>query len=889
MKHKSTDDIRRLYLEFFKGKNHKVLPSDSLVPENDPTLLFTSAGMNQFKTQFMGKNIKYPRVTTCQKCLRTGDMAEVGKTPYHHTFFEMLGNFSFGNYFKKESIAWAWEFLTDVMKIDPAFLWVSVYQDDDEAYKIWKEEIKLPEHKIIRHGDKENYWPSEAIMKGPNGPCGPCSEIFFDRGRDKGCREKNCRPGCSCIRFVEVWNLVFTQYQRGGELGKRGKMKLLANKNIDTGMGLERMAQVMQGVNSNFEIDIFKPLIDFIIKSTGLKKSGDSEVVCKINTIADHIRAAVFVIGDGVIPSNESRGYVIRKLIRRAKYLLSTLGSTDNCLHQAVPVIANVMKTAYPQLEKRRENIALIILEEEKKYDDLMKTLPLRENELNKRCKDSVDAGQIAFEFYDTFGIPKEITKKMAMDKLGKRFREEQLEAAFKIEMDLQKKRARKGSSIKSCIFEGFEYIITGKPTKFTGYEQSQGTSTVIAILAAGRPVNSTKDGSQLQIILKESPFYAEAGGQAADMGVIKSSNFEAVIEDVKAVNSIFLHCLRVKSGQVKVGDKVELSINEKRRSAIAENHTATHLLQAALRKILGEHVAQSGSYVDNKHLRFDFTHFKQLSSETIKNIENEVNGYIRASSKVKVELMSFDKAQKKQALAFFKEKYSGTVRVISIDKYSRELCGGTHVTSTGQIGLFKITSESSIASGIRRIEALTGESALDAVREQEEIIKEAAELLKTNSTHLPQSIAQLIKENKDLKSRLNKSKLTQSKKRIDSIIKEAKTEGKSLLINAQIDNADMNALRIACDMIRQKVKSAAIVLGSIVENQALLIVSLSDDLVKKKLNANDIIGQINPELESRGGGRASLAQAGGGNPAKLKSALDKSYKVLLEALKKIN
>ncbi|MCK4519083.1 MAG: alanine--tRNA ligase, partial [Candidatus Omnitrophica bacterium] len=828
--------------------------------------LFTSAGMNQFKIQFMGKNIKYPRVATCQKCLRTGDMDEVGKTPYHHTFFEMLGNFSFGDYFKKESITWAWEFLTDVMKIDPAFLWVSVYQDDDEAYRIWKEEIKLPEHKIIRHGDKENYWPSEAITKGPNGPCGPCSEIFFDRGRDKGCREKNCRPGCSCIRFVEIWNLVFTQYQRGGELGKKGKMKLLANKNIDTGMGLERMAQVMQGVNSNFEIDIFKPVIDFIIKSAGLKKSKDNEAVCKINTIADHIRAAAFVIGDGVIPSNESRGYVVRKLIRRAKYLLSTLGSTNNCLYQAVPVIANVMKTAYPQLEKRRENIALIIMEEEKKYDEIRQTLPVRQNEFNAQVKDSQKAGNLAFEYHDTYGIPKEISREWAVRGLGKNFSAKLFEASFGESMQKQKERSRKGSSIKSCIFtEGIEHIIEGiKPTKFTGYKQSQGTSTVTAILAGGRLVNSTKDGSQLQIILKESPFYAEAGGQAADTGVIKNSKFEAVIEDVKAVNSIFLHCLRVKSGQVKVGDKVELSINEKRRSAIAKNHTATHLLQAALRKILGGHVAQSGSYVDNKHLRFDFTHFKQLSPETIKNIENEVNEYIRANAKVKVELMSIDEAQKKKALAFFKEKYSGTVRVVSIDECSRELCGGIHVTSTGQIGLFKITSESSIASGVRRIEALTGESALDAIRGQEEIIKEAAELLKTNSGHLPQSITQLIKENKDLKSRLNKLKLTQSKNRIDSIIKEAKTEGKSLLINARIDNADMNALRIACDMIRQQVKSAAIVLGSIVENQAILIVSLSDDLVKEKLSANNIIGQINPELESRGGGRANLAQAGG-------------------------
>lgn len=877
-----TDDVRRLYLEFFEGKKHKVLPSDSLIPENDETLLFTSAGMNQFKKQFMGKNIKYSKVTTCQKCLRTGDLEKVGKTPYHHTFFEMLGNFSFGDYFKKEAIGWAWEFLTEILKIRPELLWVSVYEDDKEAYDAWRDIIKVPKERIIECGDKDNYWPPEAILKGPNGPCGPCSEIYYDKGKNYGCTGKDCKPGCSCKRFIEIWNLVFTQFKREGAIGKKGRLVPLPNKNIDTGMGLERMAQVMQGVDSNFEIDIFKALTDYIANNI---EKGNAQNTASVNVISDHIRAAVFAIGDGVIPSNEERGYVIRKLIRNSKFMLLHLGIKEPFLYKLAPLVVESMKNAYPELEKRHKNIASMILEEEKKYDELMHALPLREKEFRgKNIKNSADAGIKAFEFYDTFGIPKDITIKWAENILGKNYKEGPFNAGYKVDMDAQRERARKGSQIKNEIFtENFQDEIAGlKPTIFLGYEKLESKGRVLAILDKDKKVTESGVKDEIGVILNQTPFYAAGGGQAADRGILKGKNFEAEVRNVEAVNSIYIHTIKLESGKIKVNDSIAASVDKERRLATAKNHTATHLLQAALRSVLGTHIEQAGSLVDEKRLRFDFTHFKQVSTQELKRVEELVNTYIRNNDNVGVNIMSLDEAKKKNILAFFKEKYGKTVRVVKSGGYSRELCAGTHIDSTGSIGLFKIISENSIASGTRRIEAVTAKEAIAFINEKGDILRELEKLFKVDSVRIYAAAQELFKENQRIKKELNGLKMNSLKDQIDIIISKAKTKKNIKIVTYKFDDFDMNSLRLITDMIKDKLKTAIIVLASVLNNRVNLIAALSDDLVKKGLNAHEIIQILNKELGSKGGGRPNLAQAGGGNPSKLKSVLDKVDEIIL-------
>ena len=879
-----TDEIRTKYLNFFKKKGHKILPSDSLVPENDPTLLFTSAGMNQFKAQFMGKNIDYSKVTTCQKCLRTGDLDEVGSTPYHHTFFEMLGNFSFGDYFKEEAIAWGWEFIIDVLKMDPDKIWVSVYTDDDEAFKIWHENIGLDKKRIVRLGAKDNFWPSDAITKGPNGPCGPCSEIYVDRGPKKGCGKKDCKPGCSCSRFVEVWNLVFTQYKREGEIGKKGKLSPLPSKNIDTGMGLERIAQVMQDVDSNFEIDIFKPVINYILKH--VDKKIDAALLNKVYTVADHMRAVVFSIGDGVIPSNEERGYVIRKLIRRSKHILGELKASKLELNKIVPVISKVMKTAYPLIEKRRDNIAQIILEEEKKFEDIMQILPAKKTEFNSKAADSVLAGTIAFEYHDTYGIPREISLEWAQSKLKKVFKKDIFDNAFNKSMKAQKERSRKKSQIKSEIFtEGIEHQLEGLPkTKFVGYRSLDADSVILELFKNGKKVNSLKSKDEGYVVLKETPFYAESGGQVADRGIIKNKKSEAEVLDVNVAYGYYLHKIKMLSGEIKKKDKVGAQVDIIRRRSIAKNHTATHLLQAALRQVLGEHVEQSGSYVDDKRLRFDFTHFKQVDKKDIYKIELIVNSFIQENKPVTIKKMKLEEAQKKNILAFFKEKYSEVVRVVSVGDISLELCGGTHIDASGSIGLIKIVSECSIASGIRRIEAVTGTEALRLVEDQEKTLDGLKELLKTNTKNIAQSIEDLQKENKELKNELGNFKVNKSKNLVDDLIAKAKKIENAPIIISKIEG-NMNSMRTMADIIRQKDKNAVVVLAAENEGKVQLLIAATDNMIIKGVKANEIIIKINTILGSKGGGRPNLAQAGGGQVNKIDTALKEAEKIISDLL----
>lgn len=879
-----TDAIRTKYLDFFKKKGHKILPSDSLVPENDPTLLFTSAGMNQFKAQFMGKNIDYSRVATCQKCLRTGDLDEVGKTPYHHTFFEMLGNFSFGNYFKKEAIEWSWEFLIEILKIKPADIWVSVYLQDNEAFEIWHKVIGLPKEKIVKLGAKDNFWPSDAIKKGPNGPCGPCSEIFIDRGADNGCGKKSCKPGCSCERFIEIWNLVFTQYKRGGAIGKKGKLSPLPNNNIDTGMGLERMAQVMQEVYSNFEIDIFKPIVNFILKHVDKKK--DAVLMSKVYTVADHMRAVVFSISDGVIPSNEERGYVIRKLIRRSKHILSEIKASELELNKIVPVISKVMKAAYPLVEKRRDSIALIISEEEKKFKDIMQILPTKKIEFNKKAADSALAGKLAFEYHDTYGIPREISLEWAQAKLKKTFEKDKFEKAFNKNMKTQKETSRKKSQIKAEIFsEGIEHQLEGLPkTKFTGYKSLNIGSNVLKLFKNGKKTGSLKSKDEGYIILKETPFYALAGGQVADRGVIKHKKGTAEVLDVNSAYGYYLHKVKIISGEIKTKDKILAEVDIEKRKSIDRNHTATHLLQAALRQVLGEHVEQSGSYVDNKRLRFDFTHFKQVDKKDLKKIENTVNGFIRENMTVSIDKMKLEEAQRKNILAFFKEKYSDVVRVVSVGDVSLELCGGTHIDSSGSIGLFKIISEGSIASGIRRIEAITGVEAMRLIENQEKTLDNVKEMLKTDIKNVVQSLEDLQKENKALKNDLSGFKVNRSKNLVDSLITKAKKIKGALIVIAKVEG-DMSSMRTMSDIIRQKDRNAVVVLACEVQHKAQLLIASSDNVIAKGVKANEIIMLINSVLESKGGGRPNLAQAGGGKVDKISAALKEAEKMISDKL----
>ncbi len=881
--------LRKSFLDFFENKGHKVLASDSLVPEDDPTLLFTSAGMNQFKRQFMGKDIKYKRVATCQKCLRTGDLEQVGKTPYHHTFFEMLGNFSFGDYFKKEAISFAWEFLTKELGLKEENLWVSVYKDDDEAYNIWINDIGIPKDKIVKRGDKENFWPSEALTKGPNGPCGPCSEIYYDRGKKFGCGEKDCKPGNNCcFRYYEIWNLVFTEFKREGEIGKRGRLIPLPNKNIDTGMGLERLAQVMQGVNSSYEIDIFKPLIDYIIGYTGANYQKDKDA-SYINAIADHIKAATFAICDGVIPSNEERGYVIRKLIRRSIVMLEHFKVKKPFLYKLVPIIVDEMKQPYPELEKRRENISQIILEEEKKYETLKHTLPLRQEEFKRRCEDSADAGRLIFEFYDTYGIPREITENWAKTILGRDYQQTTVNKMYNMSMELQRERARGSSKIKTEIFSQSlrDEISDIASTKFIGYDRLEAKSEVLAIIKEGKRTTNAKEEDKVQIILDKTPFYAEAGGQIGDTGLMKAKGLKIEVYDTKVFDGRYLHYAEVKSGQLKINQEVEMIVDKERRLQIEKNHTATHLLQYALRKVLGSHIEQSGSLVSDERLRFDFTHFKQINQEQLNRIEQIVNNCIQENNQVTAQQMKLEEAKKINALAFFKEKYADIVRVISIGDYSKELCGGTHIDSTGKIGLFKITHTSSVASGLRRIEAVTSDRAVKFIEKEEELLKDMQRLLKTDIFNIPQKVRSLIEENKNLRKEINSLRINLLRAELDKIISEAKSIGRTKIITYGLQEYDMDSLRKLCDMIKQRMDSGIIILFSKINNKVIGLVSLSSDLINKNITTDNIVKKINKKLGSKGGGRAELAQIGGGDPKRLHSCLKQCYEIAKEEFKK--
>ena len=846
-----SSEIRRKFLEFFKSKGHEIVPSDTLVPKDDPTLLFTSAGMNQFKEQFMGRNITYRRAASCQKCLRTGDLENVGRTSGHHTFFEMLGNFSFGDYFKKEACVWAWEFMTEALNLSKEKLWVSIYEDDDEAYKIWLELVKVPKKRIVKFGAKKNFWPSNAPTEGPNGPCGPCSEIFYDWGKGTGCGKKSCNPSCDCGRFVEVWNLVFTQFSRMG----KNKLQPLPNRNIDTGMGLERITAVMQGVKTNFETDLFKPIIDELT-THALRLTTNN-----LNTIADHIRAATFAICDGVSPSNEFRGYVVRKLIRRA-YLLSKTNKAF--LYNIVPKIVKIMQDTYPELKSRREDITLVVKGEEEKFQNtLFASLPKLEELIEEFRKQRKIPGEQIFKLVDTYGLPLEVIEKRTA------------KAKYKLDikgyeecMENQRYRSRDKSKIESNIFVKDRFKKAPMP-KYSKDDPLKHAEIVYLVPAGSKePSNQVLSGERVEVLTspQSAIFYTGAGGQVGDSGIVKSEldgSATRILNTYKEVGGRVIHDC-ISEGQLALGIKVTVELNKERKKEIAKNHTATHLLQAALRKVLGEHVRQAGSLVDDKHLRFDFRHMKKLSERELERVENLVNEKIQEAIAIKRQEKTRKEAEKEGAIALFGEKYGDKVRVVAVSDYSKELCGGTHVDNTNEIGMFKIIRESSIAAGIRRIEALTGDAAGQWTEENKKL------KLKNEK----------LKEKKDQEKKLEKERLKDTKKNIDSIIKKALLIEGAKIITEEIENANMNILRRLSADIRNKEKSAFIMLAGEQRGKVFIVLSITDDLVNKGMDARLMIKEIAKGIGGSGGGRKDFAQAGGKDASGIKQALEKAKEI---------
>lgn len=858
------DILRRKYLDFFKSKKHRVVESDSLVPKDDPTVLFTPAGMNQFKPQFLGHITDFTRATSSQRCLRTDDLDKVGKTSGHHTLFEMLGNFSFGDYFKKEAIQWAWEFLIQELKIPDSKLFVSVYKDDDEAYAIWRDVIKVPENRIVRLGDHDNFWPADAKEKGPNGPCGPCSEIFYDFGENVGCREKVCDPSCSCGRFVEIWNLVFTQFNRKDG----GVLEPLPQKNIDTGMGLERLAAVMQKAPNNFETDLFQPLIQEVKKAA--KKHPANEKEC-LYAISDHARATIFSILDGVLPSNEGRGYVVRKLIRKTVLHLRALGIEKPFMNTLVPVLAEVMQDPYPELETRRENIAEIILAEEKNFVATINssgTILAEKFAVLAGKLDAAKVGVIAFQLYDTYGIPLELT----LDWLKAKkipFSQE----AFDKAMSQQKDRSKAQSSMKGDVFASSESKLKIADTRFLGYSEIETPAKILAILKGKELIKRAAEGDEVSIILDKTSFYAESGGQVGDAGVIVKGKNIFEVADTQKIGKIFVHHGKVKEGSFAKLNAVTSRVDNERRLDIARNHTATHILQAALRKVLGAHVQQQGSLVDQEKLRFDFTHFKAITQEEMDRVEEIVNAFIISNHELDAKEMTLAVAKKSGALAFFAEKYEGKVRVVAISDFSKEFCGGTHLESTGQIGYFKIIHEGSVASGVRRIEAVTGRNTFKVIKAEENVLSSLEDLLKVPSDKIVGEFEKRLARIKELEKQASAKKIDAVKTSIDDMLLAAQEVKGIKIITKVIPDADAAVLRNAIDMIKQKSERTLIALGSGVGGRALLVMGVTADLVAAGVDVGKLIQDVATYIGGSGGGRKDFAQAGGTNPQEFGSA----------------
>ncbi|MEW6026849.1 MAG: alanine--tRNA ligase [Planctomycetota bacterium] len=899
------DEIRSLFLEFFKDNGHIIVPSDSLVPSSgDPSLLFTGAGMNQFKNYFLGATVPpAPRACSSQKCLRTVDIERVGRTSAHHTFFEMLGNFSFGDYFKKKAIHFAWEFLTQKLKIPPEKLSVSVYEDDRQAYDIWSREIKLPAERIHRFGEDNNFWPANAPSEGPNGPCGPCSEIFYDFGEKYGCGLPTCSVACDCNRFVEIWNLVFMEFDRQD----KGKLVPLKKKNIDTGMGLERITAVMQGVVSNFETDIFKHLIRHIVDIIKVEYSGSTEEGARIKRIADHSRTLVFLVADGVSPSNEGRGYVERRILRRAVRDGINLGMKKPFLYKLVPAVVEIMGQAYPELKEKHTHIARVIKAEEEKFLETVESGIKLLDEIVTKLKSADNKmfpGDEAFKLYDTYGFPIDLTESILHEKGLK------LDiAGYEKALAEQKQLSRAGSKIASEIFarsEIDEIRNILKETVYTGDEALASDVTIEAILVDGKlmqeypaPESGKTTQEKIQwdtpnkdivIITDRTPFYGESGGQVGDAGWFKSADAEIEISDAQKMEKYILHIGRLKKGAIKSGMKIRAEVNAERRQAIACNHTATHLLHYALRNVIGSTVEQSGSLVQPERLRFDYSLNKAPSNNELAAIEEVVNQCIRGNAGVFVKIMALEEAKKLGAMALFSEKYGDTVRVLSIGDYSRELCGGSHIKQTGEIGYFRIVSESSIGSGLRRIEAATGREAFKYTYELEKTLNHSAQLLQAATHQVPQKIKQLAEKLEQAQAQLAQYQKQENKEIAKAFLERAThipTGGAGIKLAVEVlENKSVEDLRIIADHLRNSGETVITLLGTATDNKANLILMMTPKICRDDFNAVALIKEIAPLIEGSGGGRKDMAQAGGKRPDKLAEALSRFSDIVNKNLK---
>jgi len=875
----TSSEIRKQFLEYFQQKGHTIVESSSLVPIDDPTLLFTNAGMNQFKDVFLGIDKRnYVRATTSQKCVRAGgkhnDLDTVGRTPRHHTFFEMLGNFSFGDYFKREAITYAWEFLTEVVKLSPERLWITIYKDDDEAAEIWPQVTNVPPEKIIRLGEADNFW-----SMGDTGPCGPCSEIMYDRGVEYACSE-DCAIGvCDCNRWLEIWNLVFMQYNRDEE----GNLTPLPRPSIDTGMGLERLTSVLQGKDSNFDTDLFIPIIKQIEKLTGkVYDPGDAGFPFRV--IADHSRACTFLIADGVLPSNDGRGYVLRRILRRAVRFGKVLGIEEPFLYKNVDVVSDIMSEAYPDLLKKSDFVRDVIrMEEERFFVTLHEGMRKVEEILLRTRQQGAEliSGEDAFMMYDTYGFPLDLMEDVASEN-GFEVDTE----GFEKMMEQQRDRARNANKGENAFAQDrilAELLAELPATIFSGYNQLEDQSQVIALLVDNEKVNEVW-AKEIILVTAATPFYAQSGGQIADIGIIKGQNGILNVTQVHKIAEWILHYGEL-DGKMAVGEQVTLTVDKQRRLDTARNHTATHLLHRALRQVLGEHAQQKGSLVEPERLRFDFSHLAAVTEEELCEIENLVNEAIWSMHDVSKVVKSLDEARDMGAVALFGEKYGDQVRVVSVDDISMELCGGTHVNNTGEIGLFKLLSEGSVGSGLRRIEAVTGRYALDYFNAVEKELKSIAAVLRVTPTDAVKRVEQLNKNLREKDKEIETLKSKASQATSEDIISQAVTVGDVKTLIAVVSSPDTNTLRQNAEMLRDKLGSSVVLLGAVIGDRVAFVCFVSKELVPRGLHAGNIVALAAKVTGGGGGGRPDMAQAGGKEVDKLEMAMEEARKMVEKTL----
>ncbi len=883
MKPYGVNELRRMYLEFFESKEHLRMKSFSLVPHNDNSLLIINSGMAPLKPYFTGQEIPpRRRVTTCQKCVRTGDIENVGKTARHLTFFEMLGNFSFGDYFKQEAIAWSWEFLTKVIGMEPERLYPSIYCEDEEAFDIWTKKIGVPPEKITRfyrdeNGACDNFWEHGA------GPCGPCSEIYYDRGEKYGCGRPDCKVGCDCDRFMEVWNNVFTQFDNDGH----GNYTELSQKNIDTGMGLERLAVVVQDVDSVFDIDTMKAIRDRICQIAGTAYQTDEKKDVSIRLITDHIRSTTFMISDGILPSNEGRGYVLRRLIRRAARHGRLLGIRDRFMADLARTVIRESKDGYPELEEKKAFILNVLTQEEEKFDktiDQGLTILAQMEEEMKAAGTRELSGENVFKLYDTYGFPVDLTreileeKELALD-----------EAGFSFCMEQQREKARKARKVTNymgadvTVYESIDPSVT---TRFVGYDRLQHQSRITVLTTESELVEALTDGQTGTVIVEETPFYATMGGQNADTGSLTTADGTFVVKDtVKLLGGKIGHVGTVSSGMLRTGDIVTLTVDAKRRGDTCKNHSATHLLHKALREVLGDHVEQSGSYVDGERLRFDFSHFAAMTREELDKVEQIVNAKIAENLPVSTEVMNIEDAKKTGAMALFGEKYGEEVRVVKMGSFSVELCGGTHVAGTGSIAAFKILSENGIAAGVRRIEALTGSGVSAYYKGLERTIEEAARVLKATPATLVEKCGHVLAELKAVSGELESLKAKAAREALGNVMDNVVDVKGVKFLAASVEGVDMNGLRELGDQLKEKLGEGVIVLLSQAGGKVNLIAMATEGALARGAHAGNLIKGISSQVGGGGGGRPAMAQAGGKNPAGIPDAIRKAGEVLASQL----